>query len=138
MNRLPRRASRVRSPLRGRSAAVSPLGQTCLSYLPTTRRQGRSTATSSRGRTHSPSGPIVRQRPPVQGPPTQQKPYEDVRHDLPIWQEPRESKQEAVRPILLKLYKLWPTLFEVLDQPWKWLVALVVLVVLLIGIGSLL
>ena len=130
MNRLPRHASRVRPPLRGRSATISPRGQTQSYSLPT-----------------------VRQRSAPSGHPRWQEPHQVVRHDRPIRQEPRqamqnhypvqqepyrEDRQDRVHPVLLKLYRLWPVLFEVLDQPWKWLVALGVLIILSIGIGSLL
>jgi hypothetical protein len=43
-----------------------------------------------------------------------------------------------IHPVLIKLYRLSPYLFKVLDQPWKWLVALAVLLVLGRILGTLL
>lgn len=131
MNRLPRHASRVRSPLRGRSATVPPLGRTsAYANAGVTPRSPVRRSTSAPGRTLVRGPSVVKSRPPAKPPaPTQP----------PLWQESYDPvREEDVQPVLLKLYNRWPSLFKVLDQPWKWLVALVLLIVLSIGIGSLL
>lgn len=43
-----------------------------------------------------------------------------------------------IHPVLIKLYRLSPYVFKVLDQPWKWLIALAVLPILGVILGALL
>lgn len=43
-----------------------------------------------------------------------------------------------IHPVLIKLYRLSPYVFKVLDQPWKWLIALAVLPILGGILGALL
>ena len=86
--------------------------------------RGRAAAASPLGGAESGCKAVVRQRPSTSGRLREKIVYKPVQPDLP--------------PILLKLYQQWPGLFQVLDRPWKWVVALVLLVVLSILIGSLL
>ena len=129
MNHSPRRASRVRPPLRGRSATVLPRGQ-ARSYSPAAVRQQSPVPSGSSWQNPRQTLPSNR--------PGWQEPHKEVPNKYPDWQEPHTSATDEIHPILPKLYKLWPVLFEVLDQPWKWLAALAVVILLSIGIGSLL
>ncbi len=70
------------------------------------------------------SKPLVRQRPPISG-------SLNVRN----YQNPICNKIPAS---WLDLYKKWPGLFKLFDHPWKLIVALILLVILSMLIGSLL
>lgn len=67
---------------------------------------------------------VFRQGPPSAGP---------IREKVVYRPEPPE-----IHPVLIKLYKLSPYLFQVLDQPWKWFLALTVLLLLAVSLGTLL
>ena len=121
MNRLSRHATRVRSPLRGRSAKGLPFGQTNLHALITFRQRP---SRSSRS--------FVR---PAAKRSLWQQPYVKTQDAAPIRQESGKVSQDEGLLTMLGLYA--PDLFKMLDQPWKEYPAATVLVFLLLGIGSL-
>ena len=87
-------------------------------------QRGRSEAVPPFGQTSRCARPVVYQRPPTSG-------------SFAV-KTPHKSICDGIHPSFIRLYKRWPGLFKVLDRPWKWLLAFVVLILLAIWIGSLL
>ncbi|MGF1521970.1 MAG: hypothetical protein ACFBSF_06575 [Leptolyngbyaceae cyanobacterium] len=106
MNRLPRRTAPVRSPLRGRSATVSPRGQTRHPHLM----------------------PVVRRRPPASRKISWQVAPKLLRKDG----RPYSMNKAEVPPT--NQTKVQPKRSKRIDQPQKWLLLIALLVVLLAGI----
>ena len=94
MNHLPRRASRVRPPLRGRSATVLPRGQTRSYSLATVRHH---TSVTRRSPWPEPRQTLPSNRPGCQGP------YREVPNKYPDWQEPYTDAKDEIHPILPKI-----------------------------------
>ncbi|MEL6381597.1 MAG: hypothetical protein AAFQ89_03815 [Cyanobacteria bacterium J06626_18] len=106
MNRLPRRAALVRSPLRGRSAVVLPRGQTRHPHLM----------------------PVVRRRPPA----FRQTPWQIAPKSL--WQDSRLQPPNRTETHPTPRTEVQPIQPGKMGQPQKWLVVGVLLAVLIAGI----
>ena len=66
--------------------------------------------------------PMVRQRPPTSG-----------------GLASRTSSAttcDGLHPSFLAFYRQWPILFKVLDRPWKWVAAVILLVLLSLLVGA--
>ena len=107
MNRLPRRPPRQTLPLRGRMAALSD----CSTRYASLRQTCSSTAGSYR------SAPVRLRR-------GRKRPH-------------RHKELGSVYDLLAKLYSQWPGLFHLLNRPWKWLMLLVIIILLLSVMGRL-
>ena len=88
--------------------------------------RGRVAAVPPFGQTRTAWMPVIRQRPPAAGPYT--------RRQMPASKP--HSAYDDLPPSFIQLYQQWTLLFKILDRPWKWLVALAVLLILAVAIGS--
>jgi hypothetical protein len=92
--------------------------------------RGRAAASAKPDQSRPNPMPVLRQHPPRSRPGRAPGLYPEPVVD--------RTDHGEIPPGLIRLYRLWPYLFKQLDRPWKWLLALVALIILSMIIGSLL
>lgn len=93
-------------------------------------RRGRSSPIPPENQPRPTPLTVFRQGRPSTGPRREKIIYRETVVERP---DPRE-----IHPVLIQLYRLAPYLFTTLNRPWKWLVALALMLILAIALGTLL